>query len=255
MSPATIQLLRSLILNDTPLDAVKSAIEAGVDLNFKATGEELLSKEELESLKTPPSSPTTSSAGPPVSTASTSSNTSTPSSTSPVTTKTPSSNPPSATTSPSSTTSSPSPLLPLLPYNHPRHLPITESAMHGHVKVVTALLQAGMDPNQFNGMPVLRACDGNPVSLDVLRVLFEAGARVNPQDDPVRIAVEREDVGLVKLLLEFKADFFEVTGMVDQKGNVELARLIVMGGSGYDLNEGTPKEIREVVEAVRAANK
>lgn len=121
--------------------------------------------------------------------------------------------------------------------------PLTLAIEKGDVKLVQLLLSHKADTNlkdNFNRIPLLNAVKQaidkkSTVTLEIVEALLKAGANPNIGDNfdtPLALAIEKEDVKLVQLLLTYKADpnlkgrFQETAFLAALKnGNKELVDL------------------------------
>ncbi|KAJ3213673.1 hypothetical protein HDU67_002594 [Dinochytrium kinnereticum] len=128
--------------------------------------------------------------------------------------------------------------------------PLSEASARGHLSIVAAFLDAGADPNSLNGMPILRACGAKPVSIPAVRLLLESGANVRAGcDDPARMALETNNMELLGLLIDYKADIWELAEDISGKNHVEAARLILERGHKFPVHDMTSSEIRVLVDS------
>ncbi|KAJ3096662.1 hypothetical protein HDU96_000690 [Phlyctochytrium bullatum] len=132
--------------------------------------------------------------------------------------------------------------------------PLTEAAYASNLGAVKALLAAGCSAKVGDDMAILRASGSRNPSTEIVKLLLENGADVNSAcEDPLRIAIENEDLAMIGLLVDFGASVIDVVEEIYARDSrMEIVKLILEKTGEFPLDEDTPEDIREYVEAYDA---
>ncbi|KAJ3112806.1 hypothetical protein HDU96_004144 [Phlyctochytrium bullatum] len=128
--------------------------------------------------------------------------------------------------------------------------PLSEAARANHLDIVRRLLDAGCDPRFPDNMPILRASASPTPNPEIIKLLVARGADVNAYGEPMRIAAENSDVGMINVLLDLGADHLEVAEDIERSAkSVDIVKLILDRGLEYPVDEDTDEEVRAYVES------
>lgn len=144
----------------------------------------------------------------------------------------------------------------------PRQTPLSEAAGMGDVVMVNGLLEAKADPNeQLLGNETVLTRAVRAGQYDVAQLLIEHGANpktVSDGDGPLEVAVDRDDLRMVKLLLIHGASpdragcGFLAINKAAAHGNTEIIDQLLRAGA--DINDEDPWQLTPLVVAVQNDN-